>query len=350
MAYDEPYMVISNRSIPSQEETDIGCKLLAREGMKLSPPSLYVLETGTTYRKDQQLPIPNVHHEANCKRCTRVPDVLQHSPCSICLRTLPELPNRLQHVYFALTNKCNLHCIHCCCNAKFTPSPHPISHKLSTKDVLQLLVKIIALAPDTVTFTGGEPMLRPDFFTILHDMDSRFAGEIHLSTNATLITKENVSRLCSSVDSVHISLDGVNNESCQQIRGPGVFEKVMESVTLLQSSGNCHISLSLVLMEHNRHLEEAFYELNHRLGTRPIVKYFIPTGRGKAFLRSYLSYPVQSCMRTSITQSERFDDFTEPYKCNCDHNAIIINYDGTTSSCCLPTYPDCVPVSRRALH
>lgn len=350
MSYDESYMFISNCSIPNQEVPDVPCKLLAGEGMKLTPPSLYMLGTGTVHMKSPRQPPHHLHNEANRKLCTRLHDGIPHIPCITCLRPLPELPHPLQHVHFALTNKCNLHCIHCCCNAKFTPSTHPTSHTLSTLEVLQLLDKIIALAPDTVTFTGGEPMLRPDFFTILHYMHSHFEGGIHLSTNATLITKENVNRLCSYIESVHISLDGVDNESCQQIRGPGVFEKVMESVTLLQSCGSCHISLSMVLMEHNRHLEDAFYDLNHRLGTCPIVKYFIPTGRGRAFLRSYSPYPLQPCTQMQITESEHFADITEPYKCHCARNMIVINHDGTTSSCCLPINPDCDPTPLSDLH
>ena len=46
-------------------------------------------------------------------------------------------------------------------------------------------------------------------------------------TNGTLITPKNVKEIVSQIDSIDISLDGADEESCAVIRGKGVFEKVV---------------------------------------------------------------------------------------------------------------------------
>ena len=51
-------------------------------------------------------------------------------------------------------------------------------------------------------------------------------------TNGTLITPKNVKEIVSQIDSIDISLDGADEESCAVIRGKGVFEKVVSSIKL----------------------------------------------------------------------------------------------------------------------
>jgi len=83
---------------------------------------------------------------------------------------------------FELTYGCNLRCVHC-----YNPTHRALPHELTTAEVCALLKQIADLGVLTVTFTGGEPSVRPDIRDIL-----RYARRqgllIDLMTNATRIT------------------------------------------------------------------------------------------------------------------------------------------------------------------
>jgi radical SAM protein with 4Fe4S-binding SPASM domain len=89
---------------------------------------------------------------------------------------------RPEGVTFELTYGCNLRCVHC-----FNPTHRALPHELTTSEIFPLLSQIADLGVLTVTFTGGEPSVRPDIGDIL-----RYAHQrgliIHLMTNATRIT------------------------------------------------------------------------------------------------------------------------------------------------------------------
>lgn len=178
---------------------------------------------------------------------------------------------------FEITNHCNLACKHCCYAVNYNNK----EEILDTKQIKAILKKIITVNPKAIVLTGGEAMHRPDFFQILDFLSSNFDGNIGLMTNGTYINESNVEHLCSALTNIDISLDGVNEESCSQIRGKGVFEKVINSVKLCKEAGLQEISLSMVVTKINRHLIHEFNELNKKLGTIPMLRTFEVEGRGE---------------------------------------------------------------------
>jgi MoaA/NifB/PqqE/SkfB family radical SAM enzyme len=83
---------------------------------------------------------------------------------------------------FELTYGCNLRCVHC-----YNPTHRALPHELTTAEVCALLKQIADLGVLTVTFTGGEPSVRPDIGDILQ-CARRQGLLIYLMTNATRIT------------------------------------------------------------------------------------------------------------------------------------------------------------------
>ena len=175
----------------------------------------------------------------------------------------------IENVSFAITHRCNLKCIHCMVNAAFGQSDE---EHFDTKTICAFLDKIVAAKPKNITLTGGEPLLRSDFLTILGYLRSIYNGKITLMTNGTLITPKNVEEIVSQIDSIDISLDGADEESCAVIRGKGVFEKVVSSIKLLQSHGFSKISISMVLSTNNVRYTKQFMELNKSLNTTPMLR------------------------------------------------------------------------------
>jgi AdoMet-dependent heme synthase len=103
---------------------------------------------------------------------------------------------RLLSVYWELTHRCNERCCHC-----FLPvlpagyrqrAPAADAHdtaptpELTTGEAIALIDQVAALGALFLTFTGGEPLLHPDFFTLAaHARCRRLALRIY--TNGTLL-------------------------------------------------------------------------------------------------------------------------------------------------------------------
>lgn len=86
----------------------------------------------------------------------------------------------IENISFAITHRCNLKCIHCMVNAAFGQSD---KEHFDTKTICAFLDKIVAANPKNITLTGGEPLLRSDFLTILGYLRSIYNGKITLMTN-----------------------------------------------------------------------------------------------------------------------------------------------------------------------
>lgn len=182
---------------------------------------------------------------------------------------------RPRMITFDITSRCNLRCTHCCASAD-------VSNKdiLSTKDIKDIIDKIIICEPNSIVLTGGEPMLRDDFLEILEYTKNHYKGRLILATNGTLINNRNIEKLIDCVSQIDVSLDGVDEETCSIIRGNGVFNKVINNIKLLKDKGFNEITVSMTMSEKTEHLEKQFYELNKMLGTQAYVRRFTPIGRG----------------------------------------------------------------------
>ena len=80
-----------------------------------------------------------------------------------------------------------------------------------------MIDKLVEADVAELNFTGGEPLVRKDFFEV-----ARYANEqqlnITLASNRTLLTKENVLKLKKiGVTSINISLDGVSSRNHERI-------------------------------------------------------------------------------------------------------------------------------------
>lgn len=136
--------------------------------------------------------------------------------------------NKLNIVYIAITNRCNLNCIHCTAKSNIDEID-----TLSLKEIYAIIDQICDVNPRIINITGGEPLIRKDILQILNYIRNKYSGYIVLSTNGILINKNNIDFIISNVDEVSISLDGYNQESVEKIRGKGVYTKVIDTIELL---------------------------------------------------------------------------------------------------------------------
>jgi radical SAM protein with 4Fe4S-binding SPASM domain len=129
-------------------------------------------------------------------------------------------------VTFELTYGCNLRCVHC-----YNPTHRALPHELTTVEIRALLDQIAGLGLLTVTFTGGEPSVRPDIGDILRH--ARRQGLMtHLMTNATRITTAFTDLLHEAgVSQVNVSMYGATEAVYERMTGvPGSYRQFRQGL------------------------------------------------------------------------------------------------------------------------
>ncbi|ARC83169.1 radical SAM additional 4Fe4S-binding SPASM domain protein [Clostridium argentinense CDC 2741] len=233
-------------------------------------------------------------------------------------------------VSFEMTHRCNLKCIHCCIDADGIVSD---KKDLTTEEAKKVLNKLIEWNPERIMLSGGEPMLRRDFIELLTYLYEHYNGKIIILTNGTLINNENVDILVKCAYQIDISLDGVDEETCSIIRGPGIFNKVINSVQLLKSRQFKNISLSMVFGDKNDYLKDKFIELNKSLQTYPLIRQFKSVGRG---VDSRVIFSDRSILESTLTDSFLNGKFYKKFNsCSCTaaKKEFFITYNGDIYPC-----------------
>jgi mycofactocin radical SAM maturase len=173
-----------------------------------------------------------------------------------------------------VTFACNLRCRHC-----LSASDEPAPDELTTGEALDLVEQLHRAGVFQVNFGGGEPFLRPDFEQILAACHGKGIMTC-ISTNGTLLDPARVARLAASrLVAIQVSLDGASRETCDAIRGAGVFDRAIKAVELLAAS-SIPTSINTVLTAQNAGEIPALHELARSLGVSLRVSRFRPSGRG----------------------------------------------------------------------
>ncbi len=133
-----------------------------------------------------------------------------------------------------LTYRCNNRCRHCW----ISPPSGPLAdaEELTTDEWHHLVDEARRMGCRQWYFSGGEPLLRPDFWDIFDYATRRCAGYI-LNTNGTLITPALAGKLRRN-GSLFVALYGATAAVHDHItRSPGSFERTMAGFRYLREAG-----------------------------------------------------------------------------------------------------------------
>ena len=133
---------------------------------------------------------------------------------------------------FELTYGCNLRCVHC-----YNPTHRALPHELTTGEICGLLKQIADLGVLTVTFTGGEPSVRPDIGDILQ-CARRQGLMIQLMTNATRITPPFINLLQEvGVGQINVSIYGATETVYERMTSvPGSYRQFRQGLLTLAAA------------------------------------------------------------------------------------------------------------------
>jgi radical SAM protein with 4Fe4S-binding SPASM domain len=178
----------------------------------------------------------------------------------------------------AVTYKCNLSCSFCYagCGCKADEGFTEITTD-EVKRVLDIIYKT-ARVP-SVSFTGGEPTLRPDLCELI--AYARGLGmRVNLITNGTLIDKYLAGQLKDAgLNSAQVSLEGHSPEIHDALTGrPGSFYKTVTGLRALKEE-DIHVHTNTTLNSENcEHIEDLVDCLADLGMSRMSMNLVIPTG------------------------------------------------------------------------
>jgi radical SAM protein with 4Fe4S-binding SPASM domain len=155
-----------------------------------------------------------------------------------------------------VTARCNFACRHCYINL---PAGDTFAKKkeLSLEDIREIVDEAVSLGALWCLITGGEPLLREDFFDIY--LYIRQKGLlVSVFTNGSLVTAEHVKLFKKYPPrDVEVTVYGITRETYEQVtRKPGSFSAFRRGLGLLVENG-VSVQLKSMALRSNLHEHEA---------------------------------------------------------------------------------------------
>ena len=183
-------------------------------------------------------------------------------------------------VIWETTQACDLTCVHCRASAQ--PERNP--NELTTEEGFALLDQVKSFGNPLMVFTGGDPLKRPDLFTLM-----RRSVELGLRTNVSpsatpLLTNEAIDEFKRiGLARMAISLDGATAETHDAFRGiPGTFDRAIVALKHAQKIG-LETQLQTTVTRRNMHELRDVARICEETGTRMWSLFFLlPMGRGQS--------------------------------------------------------------------
>ena len=187
------------------------------------------------------------------------------------------------------TRTCNLKCAHCYMDS----DAQKYQGEMTTEEAKTFIDDLAEFRVPVLLFSGGEPLIRPDFFELAEYATSK-GIRATLSTNGTLITPEVAQRIKNiGVGYVGISLDGLQ-EVNDKFRGKeGAFNLTMQGIK------NCvdveqRVGLRFTINSHNlKELENIFDFIEEKNIDRVCFYHLVYSGRGNQMIKEDVT-PAES--------------------------------------------------------
>jgi heme b synthase len=193
-------------------------------------------------------------------------------------------------IFFELTKRCNLGCIHC----RATAQKDPLPGEMTTSEVFTFIDDVASFAKPIMVLTGGEPLYRADIFEIIkHTVGKGLKAA--LATNGTMITPDIAKKIKEAgVTRVAISLDGAKAETHDGFRmQKGCFEQALNGIRLLREQG-VGVQINATVTTHNLAEIPDIYNLALKIGAEAFhIFLLVPVGCGLTIAKEKEITPEQ---------------------------------------------------------
>lgn len=160
-------------------------------------------------------------------------------------------------LYLEICSACNLKCKYCF-EKDYIAQFVDIDKLFEFFHVIQPLV-------DDIVITGGEPTLHPDFFEIVEHF-SEYVNVV-ITTNGSILDITKIKKLLALHSNIKIqfSLDAIDNNFVDFVRGKGIYSKVLNTLYELKEFSN-QLNISSTLTSQTPKMIEEIYtfaKINH---------------------------------------------------------------------------------------
>lgn len=196
------------------------------------------------------------------------------------------------HLQWHITERCNLKCKHCYFDEKFLKNELSLDQLFAVfDDYINLLKKWeFPREASRISITGGEPMIRNDFFKFLEKCyQNREKTRYGILTNGILLDNKKIFKFKKlKIDYVQVSLEGMEKNN-DRVRGKGTFKKIVKAIKLLVKNG-INTSISVTVTKQNLKDTPLLIKLAKELEVDSLgLRRFIPIGRGEGIKKLMLS-------------------------------------------------------------
>ena len=203
------------------------------------------------------------------------------------------------------TKTCNLKCAHCYMES----DSQKYQGEMTTEEAKHFIDDLAEFKSPVLLFSGGEPLIRPDFFELAEYTISK-GLRATLSTNGTLITPEVARRIKDiGISYVGISLDGLADVN-DKFRGKeGAFQAAMQGIQ------NCvavdqRVGLRFTINHHNiKELDKIFDFIEAEKIDRVCFYHLVYSGRGNQMIAEDVTREEsRQAMDTIIRRTRDFEE------------------------------------------
>lgn len=184
-------------------------------------------------------------------------------------------------LFYEITRACDLLCKHC--RACAQPNRH--AHELTAEQSRALIQQIAAFPkPPVLIFTGGDPIKRPDIYSLVKQAVSLGLSTAITPSATPLVTREALIRLKEAgLTRLAVSLDGIDSATHDEFRGvPGSYERTLEILAQAREVG-LPLQVNTTVTRRNVDQIDAIAEMLEGTGiTLWSVFFLVPVGRGLA--------------------------------------------------------------------
>lgn len=148
-----------------------------------------------------------------------------------------------------LTARCNNNCQHCYINLPKT-DPDAQKKELSFEQIKNIVDASVSLGTLWFLLSGGEPLLRPDFFDIYRYLKKQ-GILVSVFTNASLITEEHIQLFKKYPPrDIEVTVYGITEKTHRRVTGKNTFAATMAGIDRLFSN-SLPVTLKSTLMKSN---------------------------------------------------------------------------------------------------
>lgn len=163
---------------------------------------------------------------------------------------------------------------------------------------------------DKINFVGGEPLMHPHFFRIVKSA-SDLGFTVCMTSNASLMTKENISQMADYISWVGISVDSMNNKT-EATLGRGFGNHVTKAISVSDIIHEVGINLKI---------NTTVTKQNFRENLKPLIHRFRPQ-RWKVFQILHIAGQNDECIPELGINDEEFGHFVKNHQSVRLHGGI----------------------------